>query len=391
MPSAKTTDPSSGLSPETELLLCCARTEVDDETAARIQDLADERLDWGALLQRADDHMVLPLLYRTLKTVAPNAAPTVAQEQLRAGFHSCVRNNLLLAHQLLDLIERFDAHDVPVVPFKGPVAAASVYDDLHLRPFGDLDLLVHLPDVPKAQHLLREGQFDDWEKLPPLSALDFDRPPSWYSALAEPFSKSKNFVRTSGHRQTVVELHWELIPPYFRHPLDPDSFWERLRAVSLMDTQVRTFASEDTLLYFCLHGTFHHWSQLRLVCDVAELLRRGPEVKWDELLERAGALNSRRLLLLGLRLAHRLLGAPLPPRIRRHIRSDSTVASLARRCWRRLFRSQGRLASAWDTYMYNVQVRDRLTDGVGLCVTNTWAALPHYLDGLSRGNVQETR
>lgn len=375
------TTPAEERSPEAELLLCCARTQVDDETAARIQDLlAHTSLDWDSLLQRADEHLVLPLLCHTLNEVAPNAAPPAVQERLRTGFHANVRNNLLLAHELVDLIKLFDEHDVPVVPFKGPVAATSIYENLHLRPFGDLDLLVHLQDVPRAQRLLRNHEFKDWDPLPPLSALDFDRPPSWYSALTQPFSKAKTYFRIPNQEERIgVELHWELMSPYFRHPLDPESFWDRLRTVTLFDTPVRAFSLEDTLFYFCLHGTTHRWSQLRLVCDVAELLHQHSALDWEELLDRAERLHSERLFLLGLRLAHELLEAPLPASVRRRVYDHRAVVSLAKRQSRQLFyRPQG-ASRMWSTYIYNLQIRDRLRDGIGLCIRQIYiAVLPAF-------------
>lgn len=373
-------------SPEAELLLCCARTQVDDETKARIRELlARDSLDWDALRRLADEHLVLPLLYHTLNEVAPDAVPSAVQDRLRTGFHANVRNNLLLAHELLDLVALFDEHDIPVVPFKGPVAAVSIYDDLHLRPFGDLDLLVHLQDVPQAQGLLRDHQYKDWETLPPLSALDFDRPPSWYSALTEPFSKAKTYFRFLNQNERIgVELHWELMSPYFRHPLDPDSFWDRLRSVTLLDTPVRAFSLEDTLFYFCLHGTVHRWSQLRLVCDVAELLRRHSGLDWERLMDQAERLHSERLLLLGLRLAHELLGAPLPAPVRRRVYDHAAVESLAEKQGRHLFDRPHGASQVWSTYAYNLQVRDRLRDGLGLCARHAYIASPPVLSRLRK-------
>ena len=362
-------------SPEVELLLCCACTQIDDETAARIQDLAHAPLDWNALIQCAKEHMVLPLLHHALNEAAPNAAPSSAQDRLRTGFHANVRNNLLLAHELIDLVTLFDEHDIPIVPFKGPVAAVSIYDDLHLRPFGDLDLLVHLQDVPRAQRVLRNHQYKDWETLPPLSALDFDYPPSWYSALTEPFGKAKTYLRFPNQDERIgVELHWELMSPYFRHPLNPDSFWERLRTVTLLDTPVRAFSLEDTLFYFCLHGTVHRWSQLRLVCDVAELLQRHSALDWERLMDRAERLHSERLFLLGLRLAHELLGAPLPTPVRQRVYDHSAVASLANQRSRELFHRPQGASRIRSTFAYNLQIRDRLRDGVGLCIRQAYIA-----------------
>lgn len=370
---------------ETKLLLCCARTQIGKETAAQIKSLANSPLDWDALLQRADEHMVLPLLHRTLNAVAPNAAPSSVQDRLRHGFHANVRRSMLLAHELLDLIQLFDDHGIPVVPFKGPVAATSVYDDLHLRPFGDLDLLVHLQDVPRAQRLLLNHQFEDWETLPPLHKLDFDRPPSWHSALTEPFGKAKTYIRASKQGDKIpIELHWELVPPYFRHPLNPESFWERLQTITLQDTPVRTFSLEDTLFHFCLHGTVHRWSHLRLVCDIAELLRTHSALNWDQLVNQARRLHSERLFLLALRLAHQLLEAPLPPHIQRRVYDHSVVESLTNRRIKHLVDHPRSPPQIWSTPAYNLQIRDRLLDGIGSWISHAHIGLLSLFSRLGR-------
>jgi len=45
-------------------------------------------------------------------------------------------------------------NEVPVVSFKGPILAEAVYDDLSLREFCDLDLLIRVQDLAKAEDIL---------------------------------------------------------------------------------------------------------------------------------------------------------------------------------------------------------------------------------------------
>ena len=371
----KTSDFSSAV----RLLLCCARTQINDDTVDQIRDLAQSGLDWDLVLQLAQKHMVLPLLYRTLQETVPNAVPSDIQKQLRSGFHANVRNSLLYTHRLLDLLQLFEDRNIPVVPFKGPVAAASTYGSINIRTFGDLDLLVHLRDAPRAESLLQDQGFAGWKDLPPISELDFDRPPSWSQALTHPFDKAKTYVQSYGsHEPLSVEVHWELVPPYFRHPLNPERFWERLRTVSLQGETVKTFSVEDTFFYFCLHGTIHRWNRLRLVCDVAELLRRHSEMDWGQVLDDAVRMQSERIVLLSLNLAYQLLEAPVPAHLQERMQDDDKVSFLTHQVTRRLFNRQDTLSRIWDACIYNLRIRDRLYDGIGLCFCQTRAALPAY-------------
>ena len=96
-------------------------------------------------------------------------------------------------------------------------------------------------------------------------------------------------------------------------------------------------APEDLLLILCVHGAKHYWSKLGWICDVAELLRVHPGLKWTALLLQAKQLGGRRILFLGLFLAHVLLGAGLPEEVWKEINADPVVPWLAAKVQTRLF------------------------------------------------------
>ena len=59
-------------SPESELLVWCARTHVTEELRTDISSRVQEPLDWGLMLDLAAYHGVFPLLYRNLSTICPS-------------------------------------------------------------------------------------------------------------------------------------------------------------------------------------------------------------------------------------------------------------------------------------------------------------------------------
>ena len=87
--------------PEIELLLCCARTQPSSEISQQIQNLVQQSIDWGLLLQTAARHSVLPLLYQNLKTLCPEALPKPVLSELRNCFHLNATHNLFLTQELL--------------------------------------------------------------------------------------------------------------------------------------------------------------------------------------------------------------------------------------------------------------------------------------------------
>ena len=63
--------------PEVELLLCCARTAMTVDCAARLRALIREDVDWAYLIETARQHKMLLLLYwhlhATCKAEVPEA------------------------------------------------------------------------------------------------------------------------------------------------------------------------------------------------------------------------------------------------------------------------------------------------------------------------------
>jgi hypothetical protein len=79
----------------------------------------------------------------------------------------------------------------------------------------------------------------------------------------------------------------------------------------------------------CFHGAKHAWSALGSVCDLHELVCSTPALDWRGLLNLGRQLRAERLLLLGLSLAQRLLGAALPMCVQQELNSEPVVSSMA--------------------------------------------------------------
>ncbi len=346
---------------------------MDSENAMRVRVLAQHDIDWEFLLRTASDNGIAPLLYRHLNATCPETVPKETLDRLRDDFNDNSRRNLFLTRELLDLLHLFETHQIPAVPFKGPVLAASVYKNLALREFSDLDLMIHKQHVAKARDLLiSQGyrpQFD-------LNDSQEAAYVCWYPAHC--------FERDDG--KVVVDLHWAITPRDFRFPLDPASFWGHLEPVSLSGKEVMTLNPENLLLILCVHGGKHGWERLGWICDIAELIHIRKEIDWRKVLDQAGKLKSERMLFLGLYLASDLLGALLPAEIRARVNSDLAVKSLAAQVSERLFREVP--TSVLEGWRFQVKMRDRLRDGCRYCfglvmtptgLELTLVALPAFL------------
>ena len=148
------------------MLLCCARTNLSPEIVEQIRGLLHSAMDWPYLLRMAGGHGLIPLLYFNLKNNFPDSIPAPISDQLHVQFLANAGRNLLLAEELLKILALFETNAIPAIPYKGPVLAASLYGDLTLRTFGDLDIIVRKPDIQRAKALLFPGDTGSIYPLP---------------------------------------------------------------------------------------------------------------------------------------------------------------------------------------------------------------------------------
>jgi hypothetical protein len=305
------------LVPEAELVVWCARTVLTDDLTTRIRARAQESLDWSMVLELAEYHGVVPLLYSNLSAVSSDLVPAELLTRLRQKAQAGALLNRALAKELVALCEAFTARGVPVIPIKGATLAVLAYGDLALRDFTDLDLLVPEDSVEEAQAVLSTLGYERRSVVAEESDSHHDDGPY------QVFVKRRTLYR--------VDLQWVMAHQDFAFRLDRPEFWARRVAVAFENQTVPGLAPEDLLIVLCVHGSKHSWEQLKWVCDVAELVRSHPDLDWNQILVHASTWRCRRMLYLGLAVAHLLLDAPLPAAVLERLKADVEVMALAHR------------------------------------------------------------
>lgn len=307
-------------------------------------------IDWHAFQRLALAHKVAPLALHCLANDG-YPAPQAVIDGLRRNCAIAVGRNLQLTQELIRLAQLFEGRKIPVLPVKGPVLAQALHQNLALRPSNDLDLLVRPRDLAAACRLLEDLGFRN----------EFAHWPAWRHR-AYGMASGHHYGYEDARRGLRVELHWRLSPGKLAWPLETEEFWARQGQHMLAGTPVRCPPPEDLLLILCIHGARHWWCQLGLLCDVAALLRRYPELDWEAATARARAIGGRRALHLGLLLTQQVLGVELPPPIRAAAEADRTAHSLARDARRMLSSGidlEAELLPRWSFYL---RLRERLRD-----------------------------
>jgi hypothetical protein len=365
---------------EIQLLLCCARTQLDEARVDQLQRLLQQPLDWDRVVEAACLHRVIPLLYQTLNTHVPTLVPTETLEELHQKFQDNQFDNLALTQELLRLLKLLAEHQIPAIPFRGPVLATAIYQNLALRTFSDLDILVHPQHFLMARDLLLVNGYQSG--MGQIYLLNSSvQEVKLMKALGKcPLQHTANLFRVDLHRRLVAGEFYNLSVNF-------DQIWYRLQTVSLLGTPVPSLHPEDLLLYLCVHGAKDRWQRLSWVCDVAEFVRLQTNLNWTELRSQAQWSGTEQMLLLGLVLARDLLGLPdarnercqqpsdLNPSALKSRSSLAAIAStlendfcgqsLAHQVQQQIFQSNNAVdltANLWQRFIFGFQLLERFDD-----------------------------
>jgi hypothetical protein len=321
------------LRPEAILLLSCARTEIEASDVERIKTIATEPLDWEFLCASAEKHRLTQLLYKNITSVCPDSLPDEIKGKLRFQFHTNAAFNLTLAHALTVLLKKFEAENIPVIPYKGSILANCTYGKLALRQNYDLDLFIKEKDIEACSDLLvREGYFCE-----------------------EVFDRAIRFKHVEA--EVEVDLHWGFAPRYFHLKHDFDRMYELRQTKPLMGQKVITFSAEDLLQILCLQVMKDCWERrqqlehLSKVCDISEHLRANPKLDWSRVFCSAKNQGLLRIIHSSLILAHDLLGAEIPRDVLIRIESDPDARKRARWLCRFLFTESDTLSPLNNRYL----------------------------------------
>jgi hypothetical protein len=340
--------------PEIALVLCCARTKLDPSREAQVRELVERGIDWVYLTRIGQVHGVLPLLYKNITAACSHAVPAEIHGQIRAVLDAHVKHNLLLTAELIRIVRLFRENGITVLPYKGPILAASVYGDVSLRSFSDLDILVAKRDVRSAKHLMLSQGYRPYALLT-----------TGQEAARLRSRNAKDFAFVRADERVRVELHWEITGIAF-FPLDTNRLWGRLEQFTLGGVTLLNLQPEDLLLVLCVHGARHFFRRLEWICDIAELLSANPGLRWNDVLQQAMTLGAMRMLFFGLLLASDLLGCDLPDEIRSVAQSDRDARLLSERAKTLLFSEANETSEIVRRQAHRIALRERGSDRMRL-------------------------
>lgn len=331
---------------EHEILILIARRELDAHQRNTLRDLLESPIDWDYLIATARQHALLPLLHRHANS---DRIPSHVRSTLKRESVMNAQSVLYLTGKALEVQKLLNVHSIENAFFKGPLLSELVYHEVSLRQAGDLDILIRPEDFERTKGLLESLGYQMHPQLTPAQQT---------SHLA--FHCEIQFVRDDWF--TVIDLHWALSPRSFVFGLTEDEVMSRLQTVSFAGDEIRTFSTEDLILYQAMHGAKHLWRRLEWAASLAELVRTLEASSWLEVVQRAVKARATRILALGLHLAENL-GVELPPDVFHSLGAEDHMKELADKIWNEMFSSKA-WADSTETNIFNMKILDRKRDAL---------------------------
>ena len=276
---------------------------VEDESVSR-------PIDWSALVRRAVDERVAPLLF--WKLAGDRRLPQAERNLLRSELYRAEASNLILYRELGRLLELCAGSGLnPPVLLKGAALASSLYEEIGHRPMGDIDVLVPREELERWLEIASRASF---RRPSPEMSPGLDGAIHYHVALVG-----------GTDSEAMIEIHYGLIAgesdwraPDPRWFLDRTDEWRPPPSISSGSSfKGRQLDPTAHLLYLSAHAMLQHGgASARMIWfyDIHLLISRwGGRIRWSEALGQARVFHWDAALAAALERSRALFRTPLPP------------------------------------------------------------------------------
>lgn len=280
--------------PEARLLLLISRVRPSVPALKQAQATIDASVDWHEFLTLCARHGTAGTAYRNLQGLRD--VPEEHLKHFEALYNKTLSSNVRKLAELQRVLAALGGKGIGAICLKGPVASEVIFGDPGLYPSGDIDLLVRPEDMDGTTEC--------------LTTMGYSILHSGYDEYRDYFMRELSHI-SMGDGKFVIEPHWNLFFRYFN--ADPSLWWEGATAAGPGGSSYRLLSPESDVIYNSFRLFFKGFAPLRFLVILAELIRHYEgEMDWARLQQTARALNFSGVLCVCLRLAHELLGAPVP-------------------------------------------------------------------------------
>ena len=251
----------------------------------------------------AQKHSLVPLVYHNIaqSSISKYLLEQSNKHSLKTCYLYTLKRNMLLSSELITLTKFFDTYVIPTLSFKGATLSQLLYNDIAMRQYGDLDILIKLENKEEVRYILKYLGYQEVLKLTPSQEKKWAK-----------HNKDMGFWHSK--KMIYIQIHWLLLDNDCPLQIDLTPIWDSPQTLLIEGYPIHTFPNEPLLVYLCIHGSQHLWSRIGWIKDIDKLIRTHT-INWESISEKSTKNPFNRMFLLGLYLSYGLFNTPLPSSI----------------------------------------------------------------------------
>ena len=291
---------------EDKLILSCIKIFPNDIELDKINSMIPYIRDWDYLITTIIDRGIGPLLYTKLPLLSNSQQiPENLNTKLKQAYYKTFSRSTILYEHFRNIVEEFNLHIIPVIALKGIFLSEWLYQDIGLRQFSDIDLLVKEEDGERCITILEQLGYkkQQSDKLSVFVESQFEI--VHYPAM------TLNGVS--------IEIHIRLHQKTENYKVIIPQLWENSNSSIINGVQVNSLTINDLLIYLCLHLDKHFRSgHVQFTCfnDITNIVEvYSKSIDWNAFKVTCQLFNCEDIVFRYLVLIHNYMNAPVPTEI----------------------------------------------------------------------------
>jgi hypothetical protein len=222
-------------------------------------------IDWDLFIEQAKHHRVYPVLHSKCKEISENLIPSLVRQKLSLEYKRNTFNMLQLSAEMERVSKIFTEDHIRLLFLKGPVIAHDLYGDISLRTSSDLDFLIPIEELKKAEEIIQN--------------LGYEKDDYIKTVLNDWKWRHHHVTYFHPQKRMKLEIHWRLNPgPGFEPSFE--ELWKRKSRSKLTSYPVYFLGKEDLFFFLASHGARHGWSRLRWLVDIHQMTEQ--DIDWGK-------------------------------------------------------------------------------------------------------------
>jgi hypothetical protein len=222
-------------------------------------------IDWDLFIEQAKHHRVYPVLHSKCKEISENLIPPLVIQKLSLEYKRNTFYMLQLSAEMERVSKIFTEDNIRLLFLKGPVIAHDLYGDISLRTSSDLDFLIPIDELKKAEEIIQN--------------LGYEKDDYIKTVLNDWKWRHHHVTYFHPQKRMKLEIHWKLNPGLGFEP-SFEELWSRKRRSGLTTNPLYLLGKEDLFFFLASHGARHGWSRLRWLLDIHQMTEQ--DIDWGK-------------------------------------------------------------------------------------------------------------